>query len=44
MVQNARMTSRKMLYSLYDGAWDKTKIKAQFETAMNDCVKRLKDS
>ena len=33
-----------LYYSLYDGAQDKIKIKAQFETAMNDCVERLKDN
>ena len=31
-------------YSLYDGAQDKAKIKAQFEAAMNDCAERLNDS
>lgn len=31
-------------YSLYDGAQDKEKIKAQFEAAMNESEKRLKDS
>lgn len=31
-------------YSLYDGAQDKEKVKAHFEAAMNECVKKLKDS
>lgn len=28
-------------YSIYDGAQDKENVKAQFETAMNECVKEL---
>lgn len=32
-----------MYYSLYDGAQDKEKVKAQFENAMNECVKKLND-
>ena len=31
-------------YSLYDGAQDKEQVKAQFESAMNECIKKLKDS